>query len=890
MPKFLTLLLFSTVLFAQQNQKISGKIIDSKTQIEIANAVIAIQNSNITVFSNTEGFFTIENVSLGDYVLKISSNGYENQLITISINENDDLNIGVVVLEEFSSQEKQLNLIAIADDDLNDDDNNSENISSLLQANRDAFLQAVAFNFGQARFNIRGIDSKYTSVMINGIVMNKFSTGRPQYSNWGGLNDATRNQEFTNGSALNNYNFSSIGGSLEINTKAAGYKKGSRISYTNTNSSFTHRPAVIYASGMNHKGWAFVISGSQRAAQEAYFPGTNFTASSVFVGVEKKINAHHSIHFTGIFASNKQGKVASKTREISNLLGANYNSFWGFQSGEIRNSRIRHVQEPLFILNHYWKLNSKNEISTAVSYQLGKIGNSRIDYAFADNPDPSYPNQLKSENDVLANPQINWDNLYRINQENSSTGSRYVLYEDRNNDKIINISSLLNSQLTDAISLNAGVGFIKSKSENYKNLLDLLGGAFYKDINIYGLLQGQNQNDLNNPDRKVFVGDKYGYHYFMNSSKLDVFSQFKFTYPKIDFYLSQSFSKSSYQREGIYRNGYFPENSLGLSAAKNFDNFGFKTGATYKISGKKYIDFNGLYQSRSPLNSSVFTNSRISNEPNSFALSEIIKSVDLSYILKTPVLKARCTAYFNQIENETQVSYFFADGLQDGDSFVTQTLQGINRRNMGVEIGIEYQINSTLRTTFAAGLGNYFYSNNPNLLITNSENGLVVDYGAAHLKNYKIGGSPQQVGSVGLEYKAPKFWFIGANANYLGNNFVSVAPILRTENFISSSDDINFPYDKSLADSYLNQEKLQSYFLINLLGGKTWRIKSKMLGFFASINNVTNTTYETLGFEQSRKATFSELYQDYQQRNRSFGPKYFYGLGRTFLATIYLKF
>jgi hypothetical protein len=37
--------------------------------------------------------------------------------------------------------------------------------------------------------------------MINGVSMNKSYDGRPQ-GKWGGLNDATRNQEFTIGTAL----------------------------------------------------------------------------------------------------------------------------------------------------------------------------------------------------------------------------------------------------------------------------------------------------------------------------------------------------------------------------------------------------------------------------------------------------------------------------------------------------------------------------------------------------------------------------------------------------------------------------------------------------------------------------------------------------------------
>jgi hypothetical protein len=42
-------------------------------------------------------------------------------------------------------------------------------------------------------------------MMINGVVMNKIYDGRPQWGEWGGLNDALRNQEFTLGTPLGLY-------------------------------------------------------------------------------------------------------------------------------------------------------------------------------------------------------------------------------------------------------------------------------------------------------------------------------------------------------------------------------------------------------------------------------------------------------------------------------------------------------------------------------------------------------------------------------------------------------------------------------------------------------------------------------------------------------------
>jgi hypothetical protein len=39
------------------------------------------------------------------------------------------------------------------------------------------FLQAAAFNWGQARFRVRGLDSEHATMMINGVVMKKSMMG-----------------------------------------------------------------------------------------------------------------------------------------------------------------------------------------------------------------------------------------------------------------------------------------------------------------------------------------------------------------------------------------------------------------------------------------------------------------------------------------------------------------------------------------------------------------------------------------------------------------------------------------------------------------------------------------------------------------------------------------
>ncbi|NBL65447.1 TonB-dependent receptor [Flavobacterium sp. NST-5] len=908
--------------FAQQESLVKGRVVDSKTQKPMQNVVATLQNTTLTVLTNSDGIFVFEKVSEGTYLLEVKSTGFSRQLLSIEV-EGEPLDIGLVVLEEDITSEQQLSLITITESDLGDDNSGSESTAGLLQATRDAFQQSAAFNWGQARFRIRGLDNEYGTTMINGIVMNKLYDGRPQWSNWGGLNDATRNQEFTMGSAPSDYTFGGILGTQEINTRASFYRPGTRISFSGTNTNYNWRSMITHASGMDKDGWAYVLSASKRWAEEGHFEGTDYDALSMFASVEKRFNANHSLNFTAIYAQNSRGKNSPNTKEVNDLMGVKYNSYWGWQDGKKRNSRDKDVEEPIFMLSHYWKINDKNSLNTNVSYQFGSIGNSRIDFQNANNPDPTYYRNLPSyalnyftpdgtwlpdyeEADALRgyflnNSQIDWDAMYLANQNSALGNSIYALYEDRTDDKTWTANSLFASDLSDNIILNAGVTYRKLQSSNFQNLLDLLGGPYFIDFDPF--FQGNaSQSDLNNPNRQIGVGDKYGYNYNLFADVVDAFTQFKFTYRKADFYLAQSFSRSEYQREGLYRNGIYANNSFGKSKKMIFENFGFKGGVTFKVTGNHLFDFNGAYMTKAPNLRNTFTNARLNNNITPDLESERIMSADASYILRMPKLKARITGFFSKIQNSADLSFFYAESIGDiegdADSFVSEIVTGINKRNIGGELGLEYQITSTIKATAAASYGQYIYDNNPNVrlnddaLATETNPLPLRNFGTAYLKNYRLPGMPQQAYSFGLEYRDPHFWWIGANVNYLDDNYVDVSNVLRTSNFtINPATGIS--YDGATTENVTNalrQEKFDPFTLVNLTGGKSWRIDGNTFGFFASVNNVFDITYKTGGFEQSRKAAYPDYVQDNTSGIRSFGTKYFYGYGRTFFVNLYINF
>ncbi|WP_445456377.1 carboxypeptidase-like regulatory domain-containing protein [Flavobacterium sp. HNIBRBA15423] len=921
-----TLLVLQAVfVFAQQTSALKGKVVDSKSQKPLQNVVATIQSTNQSVTTDSEGNFTIKSLPVGEPVLIVSSTGYRTQTFILEVTAGQTLDLGTIVLEEDITSELQLSLVTLTENDLGDDNTGSESTSGLLQSSRDTYQQAAAFNWGQARFRIRGLDNQYGTTMINGISMNKIYDGRPQWSNWGGLNDATRNQEFTMGSAASDYTFGGILGTQEIDTRASHYRPGNRVTMSGTNTNYSWRAMGTHASGLNDKGWAFVVSGSRRWAEEGYFEGTDYSANSLFASVEKKFNDKHSLNFTSIYAENSRGKSSPNTQEVTDLMGVKYNSYWGWQDGQKRNSRDKDIAEPINMLSHYWKITENTTLNTNVAYQTGKIGNSRLDYQNGNNPDPTYYKKLPSyfnnlgaytdaeitgfENDFINNSQINWNAMYIANQNSGFSGrSIFVLYEDRTDDSQWSANSILNARLSDNISMNAGVNFKKLKSHNFQNLLDLMGGSYFADIDPF--YSGDNsQSDLNNPNRYVGENDTYGYNYNLFATVFDGFTQFKFNYNKFDFYIAQTFSRTEYQREGLYKNGIYADNSYGKSQKTTYENFGFKGGLTYKINGRHLLDFNGLYMTKAPIMRNVFSNARLNNSITPNLTNEDIVAADASYIVRTPNLKARLTGFYNKISNSSEISFYYAESIGDAtsgdtDSFVSEIVTGLDKQSMGAELGLEYKITSTITANASASYGQYIYSDNANL-ITNDDGraaeGLnpLRDFGTVYLKDYHQPGLPQQAYSFGLEYRDPHYWWIGANINHLSGSYVDVSSILRTDNFIIDSDPNNtqgYSYPGATEPNVkriLKQEKFDDFMLLNLIGGKSWRISSKnrnTFGFFASINNLLDVEYKTGGFEQSRKATYPDLVADQANGTPSFGTKYFYGYGRTYFVNFYINF
>ncbi|HOY39388.1 MAG TPA: TonB-dependent receptor, partial [Bacteroidales bacterium] len=764
--------------------------------------------------------------------------------------------------------------------------------------------------FGQAFYRIRGYDSQYYQVLINGVGANDPETGRAFWSNWGGLNDATRSQIEYNGLNFSSEGFGDIGGMTNIITRASNYAPSVKVSYSIGNKSYRHRAMFLYSTGLLENGWAFAVSGSHRWAVNGYADGTFYDAWSYFVSAEKIFNKHHSIGFTGFASPNRRGKSSVSTQEVYDLTGDNYyNSYWGYQNGEIRNSRVNDYHQPTMMLTHYWKIDEQKKLTSSVSYMFGKGGATSLNWYDAADPRPDYyrylPSYFESDDfmfDYLTDKwqneesfrQLDWDAFYDANRKNlftiidvngvtgqNLTGNRskYIIEERRTDVSKLAFNSVFNDQITENIRLVGGVNALLYKAEHYKKMFDLLGGDWWLDIDQFAERDFADdylsQSDLDNLNRPVTVGDKFGYDYVANINNYNIFAQAGFTYKKIDFYGGVTGSYTNFYRTGMMRNGLFPSNSKGDSEHQNFFNYQAKAGATVKITGRHFILVNAGYFTRAPYFENAYISPRTRDNVVENLCSEKGYTGDLSYAYRSPVVKARLTGYYSEFNDQTEIKSFYHDELR---TFVNYVMTNVGKKHYGAEMGVEVKVGATINLQAALGYGRFLYSTRPLVTIAQDNDATVLATNrTVYLKNYHVGGAPELAASVGVKYSDPKYWFVGVNANYFDENYIDINPERRTAEALES-----FVITDPQWNQILDQEKLDPGFTVDIWGGKSWRIEDYYLGFTLSIDNILNNkNLVTRGFEQLR---FDEGDVD------KYPTKYMYMYGRTFMLNVYFRF
>ncbi len=895
MKRNLLLVFFCTIstFLIAQNGTIKVKLKEKDSEQAITNQ--SIWFNTIKTITNENGEVTIS-LPYGTYILVISGDEYETYSLKFELNSEEvELNTIFLTPKNYTTDLSTIDEHTLSSDDI--EDKYGQNISGLLQAFSDPFTNIASFNLSYFNFRVRGYDGSNYSVYINGIPMNDFENGRASYSEWGGLNNVTRNKSTSKGLDACSFAFGNIGSSTNIYMNAGDIRKQNNLSYALSNRSYTHRLMYTYSSGFNEKGLAYAFSFSKRYAERGYIKGTWYDAYSYFASIEKKWNNKHQTALTIFGAPYKRAMQAPATQEVYDLIGSNYyNPNWGYQDNIVRNAKVRNVHQPMILLTEKFKINEKQSINFSTGYQFGRFGTTALNWYQANDPRPDYYRYLPSYQTTpyfqsltayywTSSPdifQINWNQLYQINYlaRLNNQSARYIVEEQRKDNKQWSYSLLYTNYFNDYSNFSIGLNGILGNTHYFKIINDLLGAEYWLDIDQYAEQDFPNNpymllNDINNPYKKVKLGDIFGYNYDIHYSNHNVWGLFHQNKYKLDYFIQAQASFSSFYRYGYMKNGRFPENSEGKSSVQNFFHYATKAGITYKITGRHILITNAAYIVQPPLPENSFINARTSHRFVQNLTSENILAAEASYIFRGVNSLLKITAYQTYFNNQTDIRSFYHDQYR---TFVNIVLQDIDKVHQGIEIGTEIKLHSSLSIVGGYNFGNYLYVSRPTATIT-YDNGSKPDTTETIYMKYFFVPGPQQAGSVGLKYRHPKFWFASIHFNQFDKNYLDFNPERRTELAIS-----NLGPNDPLIQQITKQQKLEGGYTLDLSLGKSWKVGNHYVALNFNINNLLNNQkLITGGYEQMRF--------DFVNKNiNKFPPKYFYAYGRTYFFMVSFRF
>ena len=930
LPVVLILHLLCFVSLAQNANKtatVKGKVLNKVTKSFFNDVKVAILELKAVVASEGEGNFQLNEVPMGKYTVVFGGTNAQTDTITLVVDK-DIVDMGDIMLTpkiDISEASADIPTIAIEENTTQEDENASssaQSSSGFYVANQDPFLRVAALTFGTYRFRPRGYDN--ADVQVNGAPIQDLETGYASFAQIGGLNDVMRDRVITYGLKPSDYTFGTVKGSTYINATAADQRQGTTVSFFNSNRSFRDRVMITYNSGVDKNGWAYSGSLSRRWANEGYVAGTFYDATSFYAAVSK-LTKKGQFNLTAFGAPTRRGKASMEQDEVYGLAGSHfYNADWGWQQGKKRNSRVSDVFQPVVIANYTYKPSDRTRWNTAISYEFGKAKNSNIDFYNGYSPSPDYyrnlpsyyltgatPNQAYADaikTQYLNNPsllQIDWDGLYDANRTNISTvpngangqlltgkQSIYVMSNTVDDVKKGSFNSNIEHSVNEHVSLFGGLNFIYQQDEYYKQLTDLLGGDFFVNLNQFAVQQGvgstaYNQNDLNNPNQVIKVGDKYGYNYILKAMKSTAWGQATFSYNKFYFFGGAELGMRSFSREGLMRNGLFPDNSYGQSATLNFTTYKFKGGLSYNLDLRNLVYVNAGYFTDAP----GVENTYVSDKSRDITISNPkvsrTSTMELGYLHKSAKLNLRVTGYATDVKDNTLIKRYFNDD-PSFLTFVNYVMQGVNTRSIGTELALTYKINKLFDVTGVAAVGQYFYTDRPSVTVfQDNDPSKTAVARSVYIKNYYVGAGPQSVYSLDFGYHPRNSWRANVNLNYMDRNYVEVNPDRRTQQaadlVVAGTDQWHKIYD---------QEKLPSAFTVDVSAGRSFdvghyyhKLKHKTtLVFNAGITNLlNNTNIKMTGYEQLR--------YDFAGKNPDkFPNKYGYAYGINYFVNLSLRF
>ena len=811
MKKLFALLFAVLLVFPAFSQiQVTGKIVDEENGDPLIGVSIYDTKSSTGVSSSLDGSFslklprnsndltisyvgyTTKNITvtaakpdLGTITLKSEAIGLKDVVVTSSIAIRRKTPVALSVIEPLEIQEKL----------------STQEFPEILKSTPSIYATKQGGGYGDSRVNLRGFESANIAVMINGVPMNDMEWGGVYWSNWAGLSDVTRSMQVQRGLGASKVAAPSVGGSINIVTKSTEAKKGGSASYSVGDHGY-NKMSFNISTGLSESGWAITLLGAKTWGN-GYVMGNQFEGYSYFLNISKIINDKHQLSFTGFGAPqwhnqryNGDKLLIPEWQKLKD--GYQFNPTYGFGlNGQQKTGNYNYYHKPQLSLNHFWTIDTKSSLSTALYMSIGDGGG----YAWRGN-NSSLLYGTNSSTGMLNTTYRGIDGYMdygKLQKENAASpnGSQAVITSSRNNHNWVGLLSTYNNKLTQSIDFYGGIDLRYYAGKHDAVIVDLMSGGFYIDPARANV---KNKAISGNPS---FVNEKLkeGDIVYRDNTGFVVqeggFAQLEYSRNKLNVFVSGSLSNSTYWKVDRF---YYDNEK---SASKNFLGYTAKTGANYNLTENHNVFANVGYISRAPfMSGGYFTTIHTSNAVNKNAVNEKVFSAELGYGYRSKFFTANLNLYRTNWLDKTMVKTL---GSSSDDGIVNLT--GVDALHQGIELDFVAKPIRNLEIRGMASIGDWNWTSkasgylfnkdgqpvNASGSITDKNGNLIELYSANHanveldLRNVRVGNSAQSSFALGAKYKFLRDFSAGLDYTYYARNYAdfSISANLGTTTYVT---------------------------------------------------------------------------------------------------------
>lgn len=696
----------------------------------------------------------------------------------------------------------------------------NQEFPEILNTTPSVYSTKAGGGFGDGKTVIRGFTQENIAVMVNGMPVNDMENGSVYWSNWLGMSDVTSAMQVQRGLGSSKLAIASVGGTINILTRAADKKQGGIVSIGVANDDY-HKSLFAYNTGKSEKGWAssFLLS---RTAGSMFVDGTKFEGYNYYFALGyKKPGGKHDFQFT-ITGAPQWHNQRSSYVSIQNYIKYNsdndgtpdirYNSDWGYRNGEQYSNRVNYFHKPVMSLNWDWNINEKSKLNSVFYASFGRGGGTG-DLGTVKVGTTTYSN-------INAFPRtaeglINYDGLFVANAaiDANSVAARSTLVRRSSINAHNWFGAIIsyNHKINDNLNFTIGTDDRYYYGYHYQVISDFYGANGYKDAtnqnffttpnNVYTVTPRVITNSFStNPSWNPFGGklnnqsDMVAYNNDGEVLWYGGFGQLEYSNDKLSAFVQGAVSNQSFQRidhfildgrtllNGQIAGTNYTQNGSTVTVQPSASNpalntktgfkdiFGYnvKAGANYNINDYHNVFANIGYYSKQPFLNSVYPNQKNYLNPN--LTNEKIFGIEAGYGFRASFLTANVNIYRTSWKDR----FLRRGGLTidlDGNPATTNdiinnayaNIQGITEIHQGIELEAMANVNKYISLTAMASLGDYYYKGNATSNTFDESNQPITSPGASsatttlYLDKVKVGNAAHRTLAGGVVIK-PTSW------------------------------------------------------------------------------------------------------------------------------------